>query len=248
MKLAFSRPTADAAEQRLLFASFRAAGFAGLQLKAGQFQPYLTDSDRFGREWGDDPGIVSGLITGGALDEAGLAALRRVIAFASAVGSERVIFCHSHPRAGVTPADLRRFAGRLNEVGEEARDAGVQISLHNHYDQPVMRLEEIEIFFASHPEAINLTLDTAHLVKSGVPDIARVIRTFYDVIDNIHLKDYADGQFRVLGEGEIDFAPVFQALRDVRYDGWLCADEESGGDLGAGMAASARFIRRWLPG
>jgi sugar phosphate isomerase/epimerase len=94
---------------------------------------------------------------------------------------------------------------------------------------------------------VGLTVDTAHLVKSGVTDAAELIRGFADVIDNVHLKDFAAGQFRVLGEGEIDFRPVFQALQAVGYDGWLCADEESGGDLQAGMRASLRFIREYLP-
>src|SRR5947208_1752114 len=98
MRRAFSRPTADDAEQRRLFASYRAAGFEGLQLKAGQYQRYLTEPERFRREWGDDPGLVSGLITGGALDDAGVTSLRRVIAFARGVGSERVIFCHGLSR------------------------------------------------------------------------------------------------------------------------------------------------------
>src|SRR5438552_2105950 len=99
MRRAFSRPTVDDGEQRRLFTSYRDAGFEGLQLKAGQYQRYLSEPERFRQEWGDDPGLVSGLITGGALNEAGVASLRRVIAFAPAVGSERVIFCHGVSRS-----------------------------------------------------------------------------------------------------------------------------------------------------
>jgi sugar phosphate isomerase/epimerase len=248
VKLAFSRPTADDAEQRLLFSRFRPAGFEGLQLKAGQYQRYLDDPERFRLDWGTDPGAPSGLIAGGTLDEAGQAALRRFIAFASAVGTERIIFCHSATRAGLTAADLRRFARVLTELGREAQAAGVRLSLHHHYGQPVMRREEFDVFFdAVEDGAVGLTVDTAHLVKSGVSDIAALIRDSRSVLDNVHLKDFADGQSRVLGEGEIDFTPVFQALREIGYDGWLCADEESGGDLLAGMEASFRFIRSRLP-
>jgi sugar phosphate isomerase/epimerase len=243
MRLAFSRPTADEVEQRLLFRSFRAAGFQGLQLKAGQYQRYLTEPERFRLEWGDDPGLVSGLITGGTLDDAGVTSLRRLIGFARAAGSERVIFCHGISRRGVTAEDLRRFAGILNEMGREARAAGVRLSLHHHYDQPVMHRDDFDRFFeAADPGSVGLTVDTAHLVKSGVYDISELIRRFSPVIDNVHLKDYAEGEFRVLGEGAIDFAPVFQALEQVGYDGWLCADEESGGDLRTGMAASCTFL------
>jgi inosose dehydratase len=248
MRLAFSRPTADDAEQRLLFSSFRAAGFGGLQLKAGQYQRHLREPDRFRADWGEDTGAVSALIAAGPLDEAGTASLRRVIDFAQSVRSERVVFCHGISRHGLTPSDIRGFARLLSGLGREARAAGVRLSLHHHYDQPVMRREEFDLFFDAADEGtVGLTVDTAHLVKSGIHDIAALLRSFCAVIDNVHLKDFADGEFRVLGEGSIPFGPVFEALQEIGYDGWLCADEESGGDLRAGMAASFQFIRTAIP-
>jgi sugar phosphate isomerase/epimerase len=134
-------------------------------------------------------------------------------------------------------------------LGREARAAGVRLSLHHHCGQPVMHREEFDHFFdAVRDDAVGLTVDTAHLVKSGVHDIAGLIRDFRAVLDNVHLKDFAGGEFRVLGEGEIDFAPVFEALREIHYDGWLCADEESGTDLRQGLETSCQFIRtRVLP-
>ena len=58
MRPAFSRPNANLDEQRELFASFRPAGFEGLQLKGGQYGAYLHEPDRFQQEWSDDPGVV----------------------------------------------------------------------------------------------------------------------------------------------------------------------------------------------
>jgi sugar phosphate isomerase/epimerase len=244
MRLAFSRPTADAAEQRALLSSFRAAGFDGLQLKGSQYQSYLQDPEHFQEEWGGDPGAVSALITGGTLSNEGIAALRQVISFARAVKSERVVFCHGIPRSGLMPADLREFARILADLGSEARESGVALSLHHHYNQPVMHREDFDLFFDAVPaSAVGLTVDTAHLVKSGVLDIASLIRDLREVIDNIHLKDYADGDFRVLGEGSIDFDPVFTALREIGYQGWLCADEESGSAIQAGLEASFQFLQ-----
>jgi sugar phosphate isomerase/epimerase len=244
MRLAFSRPTSGDAEQRSLFSSFRAAGFDGLQLKASQYQRYLNDPERFRSDWGSDPGLVAALITGGALDDAGIAALRQVLAFARSVASERVVFCHGIPRRGLGQADIQRFAQMLADLGEEARDSGIRLSLHHHYDQPVMQRDDFDAFFSAvGARPVGLTVDTAHLVKSGISDVPAVIRDYRAFIDNIHLKDYADGAFRVLGEGQIEFDPIFRALREIGYEGWLCADEESGGDLEAGMKACAQFIR-----
>ncbi|MCA1596720.1 MAG: sugar phosphate isomerase/epimerase [Chloroflexi bacterium] len=247
MKLAFSRPTADEQEQRRLFDGFRPAGYSGLQLKPGQYGGFIHNPAAFLREWGADPGAPAALIAGGGLEDDGIAALRDLIAFAAAVRSERIVFCHAVSRKRVGDADIRRFAGILSTLGREASSAGVRLSLHHHFDQPVMHRADFDNFFGAVSDAaVGLTLDTAHLAKSGISDIAGLVRDMSPVIDNLHLKDFAGGEFQVLGEGTIDFRPVFAAIKEIGYDGWLCADEESGGDLDAGMHACAAFLRRRL--
>ena len=243
MKLAFSTPTADADAQRRLFSGFRAVGYDGLQLKGNQYLRYLQEPERFLEEWGGEPGAASALIFGGALDGPGQAALRDVLTFAQAVGSERVVFCHGVSRRGLSDADIGGFAHTLSELAKEARDRGIRLSLHHHYDQPVMHRPDFDTFFgAVTSDALGLTLDTAHLVKSGVTDIAELIHAFAPAIDNIHAKDFAREQFQVLGRGDIDFVPLFAALEHIGYDGWVCADEESGGDPAEGMADCRRFL------
>lgn len=247
MRFAFSRPTGGDDEQRVLFQNFHPIGYDGLQLKRGQYAKYLDDPQRFADDWGKAPGLAAGLITGGRLDEDGIASLRKVLRFASAMGSDRVIFCHGRPREGLTADDIRGFAKRLSELGAEARSLGTKLSLHHHFNQPVMHRADFDAFFdAVEDGAVGLTVDTAHLVKSGVDDIAGVVRDFAGAIDNFHLKDFADGRWRVLGEGEIDFAPVFTAIRDIGYDGWVSIDEESGGDIVGTMKTCYQFMTKAL--
>ena len=247
VRFAFSKPTRGEDDTRTLFTRFGEIGYEGLQLKAGQYVPYLGEPERFLDEWGRYDGVASALIAGGGLDDDGVAGLGEVFAFGEAVGSEMVVFCHSVPRKGLAPDDVRGFARQLSEVGKQARGRGLKLSLHNHYGQPVMRREDIEAFFdAVTGDAVGFTLDTAHLVKSGVDDIAGVIRDFSRAIDNFHLKDFADGSFRVLGEGEIDFGPVFAAIREIAYDGWISTDEESGAEVLGAMEDCFRFMTAGL--
>lgn len=247
MKLAFSKPTNGDPEQALLFARFRDLGYEGLQLKGGQYQRWIEDPPEFLAAWEPASGAASGLIAGGRLDEPGIAALRRLFAFGRAVRAERIVFCHGVSRRGLSAADIQGFAQTLSDLGAEALDGGLKLSLHHHYDQPVMHREDFDTFFSAAREGtVGLTVDTAHLVKSGITDIAGVVRDFASVIDNLHVKDYAGGEFRVLGEGDIDFRPVFAALRKIGYDGWLCADEESGSELLPAMAACRQFMRQRL--
>ncbi len=249
MRVGFSRPTSTEEERRLLFTGFREVGYDGLQLKAGQYREYVDSPERFVEEWGPYPGVASGVIAGGALDDDGVARLRKLFGFAESVGCERVVFCHTVPRRQVGAEDIRRFARLLSELGKEAFQSGVRLSLHHHYDQPVMHREDLDLFFGSVEQPyVGLTVDTAHLVKSGVGDVAGVIRDFADFVDNVHLKDLADGEFRVLGRGDIDFAPIFSAIREIGFDGWVCADEESGSELVGAMSACYWFITSGLSG
>ena len=245
MKIAFSKPTRDLAGQRELFAGFRPAGYAGLQLKGNQYADHLGDPAGFASAWGDDPALTSALITMGPLDDAGVARLRGIIAFAQATGAERVVFCHDHPRDGVTPADLRAYARTLSEVGRDSAGQGVALSLHHHFQQPVMHREDFGVFFSA-ADHVGLTVDTAHLVKSGVTDVPALIRDFAPVIDNIHLKDYADGQWRILGRGTLNFKDIAAALADISYTNWLCVDEESEAPLSEGLTASRTYLRDTL--
>jgi sugar phosphate isomerase/epimerase len=238
MKLALSKPTATAAETRELIETFRERGFDGLQLKADQYRPYLDEPARFLDDWGRFPVATQALIAGCALDDAGRALLDRTIAFGARVGTITLVFCHCVPRDGLTPDDLRRMARELSEIGKMARDAGIKLSLHHHFGQPVMLAEDADVFFAAVSDnAVGLTVDTAHLVQSGIADVAGFIRRFASVIDNYHLKDIRAGQFEVLGRGEIDFRPVFAAIRGTGYSGFVSADEESGSGLADAMIA-----------
>jgi inosose dehydratase len=245
MKLAFSKPTSSEQEQATLFSRFRSCGYDGLQLKMSQYEPYISRPEQFVGQWGADTrDIASGLIVAGLLDDAGVARLRALFAFAQYVGAERIIFCHALPRQELNSSDIKGFARILSELGKEARQQGVALSLHHHYNQPVMYQEDIAAFFeATSDEAVKLTVDTAHLAKSGIDDITGVIRDYRQVIDNIHVKDIANGQFQPLGQGIIDFGPIFAALSEIGYARWICADEESDTDLLSSLHVCSQFLR-----
>ncbi|SEO44732.1 Sugar phosphate isomerase/epimerase [Amphibacillus marinus] len=248
MKFAFSSPTKTDEEQENLFQQFRSIGYEGLQLKPAQYAAYVNDPNAFLRKWGYLDGIASALIAAGRLDEQNQAALRSLFTFAQQVGVERIVFCHGVSRKGVTNEEIASYARILSVLGTEAREQfGIQLSLHHHYDQPVMHREDFDVFFDEvKADSVKLTVDTAHLYKSEVKDIAEVITSFKEVIDNFHLKDFGDGDWKVLGEGEIDFKPVFQAIKQIDYQGWVSADEESGGDLTKGMKDCFTYMNNRL--
>src|SRR5688572_21802584 len=135
MKLAFSKPTATAAEQAELFAEFRPVGYDGLQLKLSQYRDFIDQPERFLETYRDLPGVAQALIFGAGLDDAGTATLRKLFRFAEVVGTERIVFCHGLAREGLSADDLRGFAQTLGELGREAQQRGTKLSLHHHFNQ-----------------------------------------------------------------------------------------------------------------
>jgi inosose dehydratase len=247
MKLAFSRPTGTADERSTLFNQYKSIGYDGLQLKYSQYAPYLDQPDRFVEEWGQFDGLASALITGGTLDEQNIDQLRKIITFSQKIGTELIVFCHSLPRNAVTVEDIRTFAVILSQLGKEAAQAGIKLSLHHHFNQPVMYREDFDVFFDKvEDQSVGLTIDTAHLIKSGITDIQGIILSFRSCIDNFHLKDFAHGDWKVLGKGNINFPPIFRAIRDIDYKGWVSADEESGSGVIEGMSDCLSFMKKGL--
>ena len=243
MRRAFSKPVPETELDRLV-GSYREAGYEGLQLKQGQYLEHVADPDGLRARWGDDPGTYSALIVFDTLGADGLPPLRSIVEFAAEVGSERVVFCHDHPRDGVDRDTLRAFAGILALEGMAARDRGVALSLHHHFGQPVMLPDDFRVFFDATGDTVGLTIDTAHLAKSGIDDIPAFCREFAPVVDNLHLKDYADGEWRLLGAGTLPLADILTALDAGGYDGWLCVDEESTATLDEGFRVSREWLER----
>ncbi|MBT5713929.1 TIM barrel protein, partial [Candidatus Poribacteria bacterium] len=106
---------------------------------------------------------------------------------------------------------------------------GTALSLHNHAGAVFESGEDLAALRdLTRPEDVTLTLDTAHAALGGVTDIPGLISDCRDHIDVFHIKDLADRGFCPLGRGELDFAPIFDAIRDIGFDGWLVVDDESG--------------------
>ena len=261
MKLAFSQPTPNEQQEKVLFSGFLSAGYSGLQLKGGQYLPWINQPEHFRELADNDASLVSGLIFGSRLDDEGVAQLRKIISFASSISSERVIFCHGVPRSEVSDEDIRDYAGILSRLANEASDQGVALSLHHHYNQPVMYLADLRTFYGSaESSTLKLTIDTAHMWMSGQDDVGAAILEFQERLDNVHLKDCSAGngdergikgerlhtQFASLGKGDMAFESIFAALRQISYSSWLCVDEESGADVQESMELSYEFIQRHL--
>jgi sugar phosphate isomerase/epimerase len=76
--------------------------------------------------------------------------------------------------------------------------------------------------YFKNEDTVRMNCDVGHLFCVG-EDPAAVIRAMPEQICHVDLEDAGNArihQHLMPGEGEIDFADLFAALRDVRYHGW----------------------------
>ncbi|MBX0296174.1 sugar phosphate isomerase/epimerase family protein [Haloarcula nitratireducens] len=143
------------------------------------------------------------------------------------------------PRGQVSDDDFETW---LHDIAAAAEDAGVTVVLHHHGGAHIEQPDEIREWLDRTPDSVELLFDTAHYHPYG--DVVEGIERYADDIAYVHLKDIASPAgfethvenltagkvdfdsiinfiwaFRDLGEGELDFEAIDEALADVGYDG-----------------------------
>jgi sugar phosphate isomerase/epimerase len=111
-----------------------------------------------------------------------------------------------------------------------AAQPGVRLAIHNHGPHlPWETVEEILAAIEGRHPSLGACVDTGHFIRSGI-DPVEAIRRFGARAHGVHLKDFvasgalADGC--ILGDGQLDLAGVFGALRDVEFSGALSIEYE----------------------
>ncbi|MGI5351355.1 TIM barrel protein [Streptomyces sp. CA-250714] len=139
--------------------------------------------------------------------------------------------------------DWEAFAADVQRAADRCRERGLEPVFHHHLGTAVETPEETRRLLSLTD--ISLCLDTGHWWLAGGDPVAAVAE-FGPRIRQVHLKDadraaharvrraggdlwdvVAGGGFRALGEGDIDFAAVLGALRDVEYTGWLVVEQDA---------------------
>lgn len=152
---------------------------------------------------------------------------------------------HVKPEDGLPDADFERFAQVLNRVGEVTLEAGVKSCFHNHVGSVIETGEELErLLSLVDPGLVFLGPDTGHLAWGGVDPVA-FCQKYADRIKTIHVKDIdpavytagvaaewdyktfsEHGIWTELGQGNIDFPAIFQAMDEAGFGGWIIVETD----------------------
>jgi inosose dehydratase len=230
-----------------------AAGYHGVEMFDGNLADYADKPDEL-RGILKDAGVTLASVYTGANfiyadilpDE--LHRIHRAAELAASFGAERLVVGGGARRAaGTTDEDYQRLGMALDQVTDIAEKFGLTASYHPHLSTIVESPDELERLMPL--TRIGFCPDTAHLAAGGA-DPAAVIRKYPERIRHVHLKDLRKDPFAFLplGQGELDFPDIIQAIKETGYDSWLMVElDEYDGDPRAAAEISRKFLEELLP-
>jgi inosose dehydratase len=128
-----------------------------------------------------------------------------------------------------TTEELVRLATVMNEIGKRTNEIGIMPIYHNHMNQLGETPEEVDIIVENcNPQYVNFLLDIAHYFQGG-GDPAKAVIYHKEKLKAVHIKDVADiekdgkpsFQFVELGTGKMNIPEFFNALEEVKFEGWV---------------------------
>lgn len=115
---------------------------------------------------------------------------------------------------------MARLVEACLRLSDFAGDRGIRLAFE---PEPGMFIDTMDKFAELHGKVnrrnFGLTLDVGHVVCMGEAPVGAHIRRWQEWLWNVHIEDMKKGvhDHLVFGEGEVDFAEVMTALRDVGY-------------------------------
>ena len=165
--------------------------------------------------------------------------LKQGITETAAVGGTTMLLVPGHGKDGSDDEVMERAQIAIRAALPLAKEKGVSILIENVWndfcydheggnDQTADRLASFIDSFES--PWVGVQYDIGNHWKYGDP--ADWIRTLNKRIKKLDTKGFSrkEGRFTKITEGDIDWASVEKALRDIGFTGWLAA-EVGGGDL-----------------
>lgn len=166
---------------------------------------------------------------------------------AAEVGAKSISLQPGGPLIGTTltrDEAAKRYADGLRAVLDEAKALGVTLGIEPEpglFIQSASEYLEFKRTFFDDEPILRMNCDLGHLFCVG-DDPAEVIRAIPDQIAHVHLEDIGTNrvhQHLTPGKGAIDFTAIFNALDDVRYEGWVTVELYPYETTAAGVAKQA---------
>ena len=175
--------------------------------------------------------------------------IERAALLAKKFGASRLVVGGGAKRPdGPKLEDFKKVGRGLDMTADIARAHGLESSYHPHLGTISETLSGFHQIMDNC--SIGFCPDTAHLVASGIDPVEAIERYGYR-LQHVHLKDLSQktGQFTPLGEGDINFPAVLEAIRKTSYASWLMVELDScEGDPKSAALTSRKYLDVLLDG
>lgn len=220
------------------------AGFDGVEINLGmRYSPELLAEGSAARAVLEETGLEVATLMASLFwlgDRSEMAANRciaeQVLACAADLGVANVLTA-----TGPWPDEMDKAEANEQLLGNlhwlvEAAPSGVAVAIesvgvpwpHSHW--PIYNVDSFHAYRAEVGPELKANYDTNNFLTAG-DDPVEAVHRLGDVIVGVHLKDarFGDGRYRNVqaGQGVIDFAAALAALREIGYDGWIVAEDET---------------------
>ena len=130
-------------------------------------------------------------------------------------------------------------AGALRSLAPEAEKAGVILGLEN----TISAEDNARILDMVGSKNVLVYYDVGNSTKKGFDPVKEIRWLGKDRICQFHFKDNP----HYLGEGDIQFGPILQAIRDIGFDGYANLETDAHpATLDADMRRNLAYIRRLM--
>lgn len=132
--------------------------------------------------------------------------------------------------------EMERVGDALRDLAPEATKAGVILGLEN----TISAEDNVRIMERSRSASVRVYYDVGNSTKAGFDPVKEIRWLGKDRICQFHLKDNP----HYLGEGNIQFAPIMRAIRDILFSGYANLETDAPSrQLEADMRKNLTYIR-----
>ena len=171
---------------------------------------------------------------------------RRIIEYAAELGSSVYCLLGGSRTALRLPSDdeFKRLAEQSEKLIDYAEPFGLTVAYHAH-PRCTIESEAEQDKLLSYTERLQICMDVSVAAFMQEDAVAQILK-YRDRIGYVHMKDWTQGKFCVMGQGTVglDFSRIREALNEIDYQGWVMGEMSSYADTDA--EESCRANREYL--
>jgi sugar phosphate isomerase/epimerase len=200
------------------YAGVELAGYNGLSVD--EVKHLLDDNDL----------LIAGMHTGLELLEN---SFDQVVADSTKLGLDYVIIPYLADNRRQSIDDYKRLANELNGLGERLKANELTLCYHNHafeFDKFGGDVYAYDVLFdETDPELVKVEMDAFWVTKAGEDPVA-YLKKYKNRVPLIHVKDMTaapESTFAEVGEGVIDFTPIFEAAEAAGTEFYVVEQDQT---------------------